>query len=129
MLLPAGHFTAVSGGRDNVATGYASSVQGGRENTGKGHYTIVGGGNLNFAAGHYSNVQAGFANQAFGYGSTIVGGHNNTAGYEYDDQAKNITAATGAYAFIGAGWSNIANGASLVAPVPVPMISIALCAQ
>lgn len=56
----------------------------------------------NLAAGHYSNIGGGYANTANGYGSTIGGGHLNTCGNAGDGDA--------AYAFVGAGWGNLATG-------------------
>lgn len=51
-----------------------------------------------------------YTNNAFGYGSVVVGGHYNKVGSIVDDDVLNITYATGAYGFVGAGWANTAQG-------------------
>ena len=51
-----------------------------------------------------------YTNKAFGYGSVVTGGHYNNVGSIVDDAVLNITFATGAYGFVGAGWGNTAQG-------------------
>ena len=127
----------VNGGYDNFAAGYATVVGGGISNTANGHYSTVSSGFVlsitcqgkpfagcvcrvglvfceSWDGSHflliYSHFLNRYTNNAFGYGSVVVGGHYNNVGSIVDDAVLNITLATGAYGFVGAGWGNTAQG-------------------
>lgn len=121
-----------------MASGYGTIVGGGLLNTADGHYSAVESGfvaaDIYFCCKHkfwhlvvgfcfclpLSDAFAGmilrralnfrYSNKAFGYGSVVSGGHYNKVGSVLDDVVLNVTFATGAYAFVGAGWSNSAGG-------------------
>ena len=82
------NFATVSGGEDNVASGYHSTVGGGLDNEATGHGATIGGGGCYFpgygysgneASGNLSTVGGGYANHATGFAATVCGGEGNIA--------------------------------------------------
>jgi len=125
-------FSVISGGSDNVASGYWSAVGGGYNNTAGGVESTIAGGAANECDGYgaailggvannigmnanYSAVGGGFGNsiQTNAALSTIGGGVNNTAGglYATISGGQNNTAG-GQYATVAGGANNSATGNS-----------------
>ena len=104
-----GENSSISGGSEGVASGASSTVTGGRVGTASGAYSGVHGGRRNNSTGEYASVLGGggdlvelaglffdLGNDASGDYATISGGHTNVAG--------------GAAATVSGGVSNTASG-------------------
>ncbi len=109
-----GDFSAVGGGKNNIASSQYATVSGGYNNTASFTYATVGGGYGNNASNQYATVGGGQSNTASYSWATIGGGNSNTAGYLYATVGGGFgnTASIGNYATVGGGGSNIASGQS-----------------
>ena len=91
-------WATISGGFDNVVSGYGGTIAGGQANQIQADYGTIGGGVGNIANGNStvaggesnlagsldgSSVGGGVSNQAVGLYSTIAGGYSNTANGQY----------------------------------------------
>ena len=70
------HYT-ITGGFDNLASGYQSSIAGGRQNEATGQESSISGGFNNIATATYSTVSGGSNGEANGVYSTVSGGNFN----------------------------------------------------
>ena len=104
------HYSTVSGGWGNAASGQISTVGGGFTNTASGDTSTVGGGRLNTASGERSTVSGGHRNTASGERSTVGGGGGNTASGERSTVGGGYyNTASGQYSTVGGGFTNIAS--------------------
>ncbi|MCH9032379.1 MAG: hypothetical protein IIB00_09000, partial [candidate division Zixibacteria bacterium] len=86
----------VSGGFSNITSGTVATVGGGNDNAASGDYATVGGGANNSASGDYSSIGGGRYDTASGSGSSVAGGILNVA--------------SGLRSTIGGGLSNTVDG-------------------
>jgi len=105
--------SVISGGSQNLATGYISTVGGGHANSANGNISTIGGGEVNSISvqGRYSTISGGFLNIVNAEKSTISGGSNNTVSGNYSSIGGGlVNTVTGQYSAIGGGTLNSAAG-------------------
>jgi hypothetical protein len=106
-----GEFSAIGGGRRNIASDTSATVAGGYKNTASRDFAAVGGGNNNTASGYDATVGGGEFNTASGKCATIGGGYINTATNEWATIAGGANNDATQYgAAVGGGSHNDASG-------------------
>jgi len=73
-------FASVTGGINNIASGYGASVSGGLASTASGNYASVSGGRSNTASGAAASVSGGNLNSASGSRASVSGGEGCDTG-------------------------------------------------
>jgi hypothetical protein len=73
-----GSYTAILGGINNSATGFASINCGGDSNQSTSTYSFIGGGTSNTSSGYGASIVGGYTNTAAGYFNFIGGGSINS---------------------------------------------------
>ncbi len=106
-----GQKATVSGGNNNIASGFCASVSGGYTNTASGGVASVGGGTGNTASEGAASVSGGSDNTASGTNSSISGGNHNTASNWYASVSGGAdNTASEQWASVSGGYSNRATG-------------------
>lgn len=110
-----GEYSAVVGGRGNLAWDFSTFVGGGASNEARGEWSAVVGGQHNQAHDDYSFIGGGEGNNAWGNRSAVIGGRENEA----DDTdafvgGGQFNQASGRQSFVGGGRYNIAGGRTSV---------------
>jgi|GEM_PF-628000 hypothetical protein len=111
--IASGYGTVVAGGYYNTANAIYATASGGEQNTASGQYATAGGGDVNAANGAYATISGGANNIASGYASTVCGGDGNTA--SGPDGSATVgggfqNTASGDDSTVPGGYGNIASG-------------------
>ena len=112
-------YATVSGGSENLASGFYSAVGGGQGNTASGRFATVAGGTNNIASGDFSTVIGGGSDHyaipsvASGKFATVAGGKRNRAAGNYSFAAGRRAKAnhTGAFVWADSSQSDFASTA------------------
>ena len=106
-----GDYSSVSGGKNNWASASTSSVSGGKNNFASASISSVSGGEYNVASGDHSNVSGGSANTASGHASQVSGGCKNTASASYCSVSGGYyNTASDSHSSVSGGYLNEASG-------------------
>lgn len=101
----------VTGGSQNIASGFDSHVSGGSVNKATNTASSVSGGNSNKAIGEYSSVSGGVSNSAIGGSSAVSGGASNVASGSSSTVSGGIlNSASGTSSSISGGGGSFATG-------------------
>ena len=112
-----GHWSAVSGGRENAALGESATVSGGERNESRGKQATASGGVGNQSLGEYSTVGGGAFNTADFPASTVSGGQENAALNMHATVGGGVgNYAIGDKATIGGGANNLSLGPYATVP-------------
>jgi hypothetical protein len=107
-------YATIGGGRGNQASAHFTSISGGIANTASGDYATVGGGGINAATSVSAVVAGGFQNTAGARDATIGGGYSNIAnGLGATVAGGQFNRALADFATIGGGSSSDQDGGIL----------------
>jgi hypothetical protein len=112
-----GHWSVVSGGRENFAGGESATVSGGERNDARGNQATASGGVGQQSLGQYSTIGGGAFNTADFPASTVSGGQENAALNLHATVGGGVgNYATGDKATIGGGANNLSTGPYATVP-------------